>query len=170
MAGGLFGRPFAFNIKCIIFSLIIISLFFYSPIIKKTYISYGIAFLLFVISYVGMAWYDSIFNCDILPLKKGEKSIQKYLKPEAHIERKQIEHLETAYETSLKYKLIYAAHLFFVVPFLGYISIYRRKIPNYMYIVLGVLTVFTMMYHGIYFMYSFHQKDSQIQNDNTSKP
>lgn len=160
MAGGLFGRPFAFNIKCIIFSLIIISLFFFSPVIQNQYVSYGVAFILFVISYVAMAWYDSIFNCDILPMKKGEKSLQKHFKPNAHTYRKQTEHLETAYETSLKYKLIYAAHLFFIVPFLGYIAIYRKKIPNYMYILLGVLTVFTMVYHGIYFMYSFHKDDT----------
>ena len=84
MAGGLFGRPFAFNIKCIIFSLIIISLFFFKPNIKNNYIAYGISFLLFVVSYVAMAWYDSIYNCDILPLKKGSSSFQRFLKPKSH--------------------------------------------------------------------------------------
>ena len=30
MAGGLFGRPFTFNIKCIIFSLLIMAIFLYN--------------------------------------------------------------------------------------------------------------------------------------------
>lgn len=89
MAGGLFGRPFAFNIKCIIFSLIIISIFFYKPTIQNNYLAYGVRFGLFVISYVAMAWYDSVYNCDILPLKKGSVSFQRFLKPEAHEPKKQ---------------------------------------------------------------------------------
>ena len=31
MAGGLFGKPFALNIKCIIFSLMIMAIFLYKP-------------------------------------------------------------------------------------------------------------------------------------------
>ena len=34
MAGGIFGKPFALNIKCIIFSLIIMALFLYKPDIR----------------------------------------------------------------------------------------------------------------------------------------
>jgi hypothetical protein len=159
MAGGLFGRPFAFNIKCIIFSLIIITLFFYKPIIKNTYVAYGTSFILFVVSYVAMAWYDSVYNCDILPLKKGSVSAQRFLKPDAHEKEKQEKHLETAYETSLKYKLIYAAHLFFIVPLLGYVAYYGKKTPNTGFIITGVLTAFTMAYHGVHLMYSMHNED-----------
>lgn len=156
MAGGLFGRPFAFNIKCIIFSLIVISLFLFKPSIQNQWILYGICFILFVMSYVGMAWYDSIYNCDILPLKKGESSLQKHLKPPAHTKRKQTEHLETSYEKSLKYKLIYVAHILFIVPLLAYIAYYRKKVHPNAYIILGVLAAFTLVYHGIHLMYSVH--------------
>ena len=156
MAGGLFGRPFAFNIKCIIFSLLVISLFLLKPNIQNNWILYGICFILFVVSYVGMAWYDSVYNCDILPLKKGDASFQKHLKPPAHTDRKQTEHLETSYETSLKYKLIYIAHILFIVPLLGYIAYYRKRVHPYAYVILGVLTAFTLVYHGIHLMYSVH--------------
>ena len=154
MAGGLFGRPFAFNIKCIIFSLITISLFLYKPNIKSNLLLYGACFALFVISYVAMAWYDSVYNCDILPLKKGSSSPRKWIKPDAHVKEKQEEHLESAYETSLKYKLIYAAHIFFIVPFLGYITYKRKQVHPNTYIMLGVLTAFTLTYHGIQMLYS----------------
>ena len=156
MAGGLFGRPFAFNIKCIIFSLIIISLFFFKPNIKNNYIAYGISFLLFVVSYVAMAWYDSIYNCDILPLKKGSSSFQRFLKPKSHTNRKQDEHLETSYEKSLKYKLIYVAHILFIVPLLAYVVYYGKKTPKNVFVIVGVVTAFTLVYHGVHLMYSMH--------------
>lgn len=161
MAGGLFGRPFAFNIKCIIFSLIIISIFFYKPTIQNNYLAYGVSFGLFVISYVAMAWYDSVYNCDILPLKKGSASFQRFLKPEAHESKKQEEHMETAYETSLKYKLIYLAHIFFIVPVLGYVAYYGKKTPKTAFIIVGVLTAFTLVYHGLHLMYSMHLEPKQ---------
>lgn len=76
------------------------------------------------------------------------------LKPDAHVKEKQEEHLESAYETSLKYKLIYVAHIFFIVPFLGYIVYKRKQVHPNTYIILGVLTAFTLMYHGVHMMYS----------------
>ena len=38
-----------------------------------------------------MAWYDYFFDCKILPLRKGEMSLQKYIKPESHEPEKQKE-------------------------------------------------------------------------------
>ena len=115
---------------------------------------YCVCFMLFVISYVAMAWYDSVYNCDILPLKKGSSSWQSYLKPPSHVKNKQEEHLESAYETSLKYKLIYAAHIFFIVPLLAYIAYYKKRVNSSVYIVLGVLTAFTLVYHCGHLLYS----------------
>jgi len=42
MAGGLFGRPFAFNEKCIVFSILCMSLFLYKPKFKNNYWLYFI--------------------------------------------------------------------------------------------------------------------------------
>ena len=71
MAGGLFGRPFVFNEKCIIFSLICMALFLYKPHFQNQYVLYFTLFIIFVVAYVAMAWYDYYFNCDIVPLKRG---------------------------------------------------------------------------------------------------
>ncbi len=96
MAGGLFGRPFTFNVKCIIFSIICMALFLYKPNIQNQYVLYGVLFIIFTVAYVAMAWYDYYFNCDLLPLKKGKHSLQQYIKPPAHKPKKQREHKEEA--------------------------------------------------------------------------
>ena len=62
MAGGLFKRPFTFNLKCIIFSIICMSLLLIKPTFKNNYYLYFTLFLVFVIAYVAMAWYDYYFN------------------------------------------------------------------------------------------------------------
>ena len=59
MAGGLFGKPFALNPKCIVFSILVMAIFLFKPEFK-TNSALGIAlFILFVLSYVSMAWYDA---------------------------------------------------------------------------------------------------------------
>ncbi len=148
MAGGLFGKPFAFNIKCIIFSLIIMTLFLYNPEIKNNYLLYGILFIIFIISYVAMAWYDYFFDCRILPLRKGEKSLQKYIKPPAHDDKKQEDWI-CEEDKNRKMILIYISHIIFIVPILAYIAIYKKRVNPIIYPLLGVLAIFTLGYHGV---------------------
>ena len=85
MAGGLFGRPFVLNIKCIVFSLICMMLFLYKPSLKNDFTLYTTLFIIFVISYVAMAWYDYYYDCRINPLKRGGKSFTGMFKPPAHM-------------------------------------------------------------------------------------
>ena len=65
MSGGIFpGQPFHFNIKCIIFTIIIAGGYWYLP--KKNILL--LVFLLWL-PYVALAWYDYSYNCEfkILP-------------------------------------------------------------------------------------------------------
>ena len=114
MAGGLFGQPFVFNEKCIVFSLLCMGLFMYQPNIKNNYILGGVLFLIFVMSYLVMAWYDYYFNCDIVPLLRGTHSVTKLLKPPPHAPEKQIGN--NTDDNNKKYLLIYALHLFLIAP------------------------------------------------------
>jgi hypothetical protein len=60
MAGGIFpGKPFHFNIKCIIFTIIIAGGYWFLP--KKNI--FILAFLLWL-PYVSLAWYDYSYNCE----------------------------------------------------------------------------------------------------------
>ena len=155
MAGGIFDRPFTINIKCVIFSLICISLFLYKPEFKNLYVLYGVLFIIATISYVSMAWYDYYFNCDILPLKKGKYSWQQYIKPPAHEPKKQIYSSETSnisIDETRRLYLIYASHILFIVPLLAYLALYRTSVNPIVYPILGVLAAFTLLYHGFSFI------------------
>ena len=118
MAGGLFGRPFTFNIKCIIFSIICIALFLYKAEFKNLYVLYGVLFIIATLSYVSMAWYDYYFNCNILPLKRGKYSWQQYLKPPPHEAKKQLDDTPISSDERPRLYLIYASHILFIVPLL----------------------------------------------------
>jgi hypothetical protein len=59
MAGGIFpGRPFAWNIKCIIFTILIAGGYWYLPHRNK----YVLIFLLWI-PYLALAWYDYYYDC-----------------------------------------------------------------------------------------------------------
>jgi hypothetical protein len=155
MAGGIFDRPFTINIKCVIFSLICISLFLYKPEFQNLYVLYGVLFIIATISYVSMAWYDYYFNCDILPLKKGKYSWQQYIKPPAHEPKKQVDNSETSnisIDERRRLYLIYASHILFIVPLLAYLALYRKSVNPIVYPILGVLAAFTLLYHGFSFI------------------
>ena len=60
MAGGIFpGQPLAFNLKCVVFSLLLSGGYWYLP--PKS-IPVLVALLYF--PYLAMAWYDYIYNCE----------------------------------------------------------------------------------------------------------
>ena len=63
MGGGLFGTPLALNPKCIVFSAFVLSVY-WMP--HPYYFAHKIiiAFLLATMSYVLLAWYDLIYDCN----------------------------------------------------------------------------------------------------------
>ena len=148
MAGGLFGRPFVLNEKCIIFSLICMALFLIKPTFKNQYLLYFSLFVIFVVAYVAMAWYDYYFNCDIVPLKRGTRSFTGLFKPPAHAPEKQEKDKDTKLDNSRRHMLIYAMHILMIAPLLGYIAIYKNKINPITYPIIGVLALFTAGYHA----------------------
>ena len=59
MSGGIFpGRPFRFNIKCIIFTVILAAGYWYLPH-KNPWV---LAFLIWF-PYIALAWYDYTYDC-----------------------------------------------------------------------------------------------------------
>lgn len=151
MAGGLFGKPFVLNIKCIIFSLIIMSLFLYKPNIKTNTVLYSTLFIIFVISYVAMAWYDYFYDCRIIPLKRGKNSVTGLFKPPVYSN----EQLTSA--TNKKNNIIiYGSHILLIVPLLLYIVVYKNNVNQITYPIIGVLAIFTLLYHSIHLIYNSH--------------
>ena len=61
MAGGIFvNQPFHPNLKCLVFAFILMIAYWSLPQKNPFLLP-----LIFVIAYVGMAWYDHIYNCDM---------------------------------------------------------------------------------------------------------
>jgi hypothetical protein len=63
MGGGLFGTPLYLNPKCLVFSACILVVYFlpHPPTIAHQFV---MAFLLATSSYISLAWYDVLFDCN----------------------------------------------------------------------------------------------------------
>lgn len=159
MSGGLFtGYPFTLNIKCIIFSLIIMLIYTFRPPILSLGPSLLVYFLIFVISYVALAWYDYFYSCQQLPLFKSNSpyAITDKFKPIPTQPKKQKEHLFSQKEIDKNNITIYALHVLIIVPLLLYIGLKAQKTPKETFYVLLVLAVFTAVYHGFRLLGTAH--------------
>lgn len=152
MTGGIFTNyPFELNAKCVIFSIIIIGLFFYEPPVMNIYWKIFSAFILFVISYVGMAWYDYKFDCQKLALKKSASSlgITDKLKPPVHSESQLDKTKLSKEEKDLDWILINIYHLIILAPLLIYVGINKNESNQMTYILLIANFAFALLYHGV---------------------
>ena len=116
MAGGLFvERPFHLNPKCVIFAFILMAGYWFLP--PKEVIMLP---MIFITSYIAMAWYDFVYNCDT-PLFSGTSSTTSWGKPQRRLRRPAIppdgsvplvEDQEEAYRRNIN-----LFHVFGVMPF-----------------------------------------------------
>ena len=155
MAGGIFpGYPFTLNIKCIIFSLLIMIAFsicprgLSRPTLLLTY------FLIFVFSYVAMAWYDYYYSCQTLPLQKSTVGITGVFKPPAHQPEKQVGHLMSQEDVDKNMWTVYLLHVLIIVPILTYIGFKGAEADPRAFALLLALAAFTALYHGVRLMQS----------------
>ena len=81
MAGGLFGQPFVLNPKCIVFSLICMALVLIKLPLQRKWFTAFVLWIVFVLAYVSMAWYDHLYECRIGNLERGTSSLLGYVKP-----------------------------------------------------------------------------------------
>ena len=148
MSGGLFGRPFVLNEKCIVFSIVCMLLFLFKPEFTNNAMLYLTLVIIFIVAYVAMAWYDYFFNCDLVPLKRGTHSVTGKFKPPAHEPEKQEQDKDTPIDIKLRHYLIYGTHILIIAPLLLYVGIYRKNINPIIYPILVVLAIMTIGYHG----------------------
>ena len=163
MAGGFFGRPFALNEKCIVFSIIIMMIFLYKPNFKSNIALYFTLFVIFVVSYVAMAWYDYYYDCRILPLKRGKYGITGLFKPPAHVPEKQVETKKmTKIESKRAGMVIYLSHILLFVPILCYVAYYKQKSGDAAFSILVALSIFTAGYHAMRLFSIIHKNPSMM--------
>jgi hypothetical protein len=63
MGGGLFGTPLYLNVKCLVFSAILIVLY-WLPHPKSVAHNIVMAFLIGMSAYISLAWYDVLYDCN----------------------------------------------------------------------------------------------------------
>lgn len=157
MSGGLFpGYPFTLNIKCIIFSLIIMMIYTFKPPTLTLAPTLFIYFLIFVVSYVALAWYDYYYACSQLPLMRSKTGITPLFKPPVYDKKKQEEHMFSQKEMDKNNKSIYALHILIIVPLLVYIGLGKGKINPQIFNILLVLAAYTAVYHGFRLLSTSH--------------
>lgn len=99
MGGGLFGTPLYLNVKCLIFSVLILIIYWLpKPIAFAHKIVMG--FLLTTSAYISLAWYDVLYDCNdqVKPTLLGWLS--KPFKPSKY--SKEYENLPIKYKKIIK--------------------------------------------------------------------
>jgi len=134
MAGGIFtDRPFELNIKCVYFSM-------YSALLY--YLGGGnnllLIALIFVISYVLLAWYDYAYDCNT-KMRSGNSPIGT-----SSIFKPQYSSVDKIYK-----RKVYFFHVAFVAPLLLYIGYNGSKSNSDIWAPTSGLGALTLAYHGL---------------------
>lgn len=154
-SGGIFtNASFEFNLKCILFAFMMILFYILcvpSPIKAEKWIWIPI---IFVISYVGMAWYDYRYNCTD-PLRTGKNGVigiaDSVFKPQRDID----DGLNAKGQAYLYKRNVWLFHILFIVPVLGWISykgLRNQKITQTWSGILLTFTIGALLYHGFRFI------------------
>ena len=161
MSGGIFpDYPFTLNIKCIIFSIIIMMIYSYCPPQVSFMTRNIIYFIIFVISYVSLAWYDYYYECSQLPLQRSSVGLTQYFKPPVYDVKRQSEHMFSQKELDKNNVMIYVMHLLLFVPLLLYVGFKGAKSNIIVFNILIVVAAFTAVYHGFRLLSTSHMSTS----------
>ncbi len=148
MTGGIFPNyPFELNIKCVIFSIIIMTLFLYKPPEMNPWTKTLVLTFIFIVSYVAMAWYDYKFNCTKLALKKSTHGVTDYFKPPPHSESQTDRSKMTPEEKDFEWQLINLYHILILAPLFLYVGINKLDRNSIYNNLISVNLVFGIIYH-----------------------
>lgn len=124
MGGGLFGSPLYLNAKCLVFSALIIGVYYLPKPYELTH-NIVMCFLLGMASYISLAWYDYIYDCTDLLRPTLLGWLSKSFKPP---------HYEDEY-SKLPIKTKKAIHMFDIIVlfFVALAVIYPFLVKRYSY-------------------------------------
>lgn len=133
-------RIFVINPKCVVFSVFIVALFHTRPpacLIKSKVNLVLSTYVIFLLSYSAMAWYDYFYNCEILD-SGGALAISAAFKPKINKNQKKQSDEKKRNEIAI-------FHIFLIVPWLAYV-VFRgqeKQSPA-----VAMLAIFTFLYHA----------------------
>lgn len=147
MAGGIFvDQPYHPNPKCLLFAALMMALYWFSPSKKNPLMM----IVIFVVAYVAMAWYDYMYNCDLIMYSGqniGANTLDAIFKPqrrdEEHPDKNVSENQEREY-----LQRVYLFHVIAVVPVLAYVGIYGGSSNPVVFPVVLSLAMMAGFYHG----------------------
>jgi hypothetical protein len=149
MASGIFvEKPFHPNLKCVIFGLILMILYWFVPRINNVFMLP----IIFVLAYVSMAWYDYLYDCNSIMRSGswvGPNTIDSIFKPQRRGENdtkydiKFVQNQEQAYLSR-----VYLFHVLAVVPVLLYAGLKGNNADERIFQVLTVYGIVALLYHG----------------------
>jgi len=156
MAGGIFvDQPYHPNPKCLVFSFTIMILYWFSPCEKNSWLLP----VLFVISYVAMAWYDYIYNCDLIMFSgkaPGANTLDAIFKPQrrndSKTDKKNKPNVSKDQEQEYL-KRVYLFHVLAVAPILLYAGYYGQKANPKIFPVVFYTGLIALVYHGFRIFY-----------------
>ena len=147
MGGGIFvDQPYHPNPKCLLFSAIIMGIYWFSPVNKNALLLP----VIFVISYVAMAWYDYMYNCDLIMYSGnaiGPNTIDAIFKPQHRNKKNDKKKLAKNQEQEYL-KRVYLFHIIAVSPILLYVGYYGSQSNKKIFPVVLALGGITTVYHG----------------------
>lgn len=140
-------KDFSLNPKCLILSTMLSGLYIY-VVYNPAKDFYGINFLLFVLiyifTYVGLAWYDEYYKCQsgLLKTGVGEHGEKIFINPNSIF--KPGANKQEIYNK----RAIYTFHLLMVAPSLMYVGYYGNKSSPLATTFLGGMGILAALYHG----------------------
>jgi hypothetical protein len=153
MAGGIFvDQPFYLNPKCVVISIFCMICYWFLP-----YRNFFMLPVIFSVSYILIAWYDYIYNCD-MKMYSGTSplNITSWAKPQMRNRKEENENnkvILSKNQESVYKKKVYALHFLFIAPLLFYLGIYKNKSNKNIWSVVGAMSIIILMYHGMRLFY-----------------
>lgn len=166
MAGGIFvDQPFYLNPKCVIISIFCMICYWFLPYRNPFMLP-----IIFLISYILIAWYDYIYNCDQM-MYSGTSPLNTtaWAKPQRRNEKTEKESKNRGVKISKNQeavykKKIYGLHFLFIAPFLFYLGYYKNKSNPYIWPVVGAVALMVLVYHGLRIFYPRQTENASSEN------
>lgn len=147
MAGGIFvDQPFHPNLKCIIISILLIILHIILPKWNPL-----VMLLIFIVSYIAIAWYDHLYNCDnklysgTFPFSMN--TLDAWGKPQRRDEKDKknlVKDQERTYKRNIN-----LFHILFIMPLFIYIGIRRTNAGSDIMTGFLILGIIALLYHSM---------------------
>ena len=152
MAGGIFvDQPYHPNPKCLLFSAIIMAIYWFSPTDKNPFLLP----VMFIISYIAMAWYDYMYDCDSIMYSGnalGPNTIDAIFKPQHRNKKSDKKNLAQNQEKEYLHR-VYLFHVIAISPILLYVGYYGIKSNKNIFPVVLTLGGMSVLYHGFRLFY-----------------